>query len=150
MALALPLHASRDPLCERRTNMADKKDVRSSVESAAAQAGESVQRATSAAVDKAQEMVGNAGRRVDEATAALGERVQSAAETIRQRGPQEGMLGTATGAVADSLEQTGRYIHDERILGMAEDVTELIRRNPIPSMLVGIGIGFMLAKLFRR
>jgi hypothetical protein len=29
-------------------------------------------------------------------------------------------------------------------------VTELIRRNPIPSMFVGIGIGFLLAKLLRR
>jgi F0F1-type ATP synthase assembly protein I len=32
---------------------------------------------------------------------------------------------------------------------MAEDVSELIRRNPIPAMLVGVGIGFLLAKVFR-
>ena len=130
--------------------MADKKDTRSSVESAASQASEGVQHAASTAMDKAQEMVGNASRRVDEATAAIGERVRSVGETLRDRGPHEGMLGTATGAVADSLEQTGRYIHDEGVLGMAEDITELIRRNPIPSLFVGIGIGFMLAKMFRR
>jgi ElaB/YqjD/DUF883 family membrane-anchored ribosome-binding protein len=130
--------------------MADSSEIRSSVESAASQASENVQRATSAAMDKAHEMVGNASRRVDEATAALGERVQSMASTIRERGPHDGMLGSATGSVADSLENAGRYIHDEGILGMAEDVTELIRRNPIPSMLIGVGIGFMLAKLLRR
>jgi ElaB/YqjD/DUF883 family membrane-anchored ribosome-binding protein len=130
--------------------MADKSDIRSSVESATSQASEHVQRAASTAMDKAQEMVSTAGKRAEEATAALGERVQSAASTLRERGPSEGMLGTATGAVADSLDQAGRYIHDEGLAGMAEDVTELIRRNPIPAMLVGIGIGFMLARLLRR
>jgi hypothetical protein len=59
------------------------------------------------------------------------------------------MLGTATGAVADSLEHTGRYLQEEGVVGMAEDVAELIRRNPIPSLMIGIGIGFMLAKMFR-
>jgi len=59
------------------------------------------------------------------------------------------MLGNASGMVADSLDNAGRYLQEEGIVGMAEDVTELIRRNPIPAMLVGVGIGYMLAKLFR-
>ncbi|HTU19227.1 MAG TPA: hypothetical protein VMG10_14295 [Gemmataceae bacterium] len=130
--------------------MADTNDIRSSVESATTQAGEAAQQAASSAMTKAQELAGTASKRVDEATAALGERVRSAGSTLRERAPHEGMLGTAAGSVADSLEQTGRYIQEEGIMGMAEDVTELIRRNPIPAMLVGVGIGFMLAKLFRR
>lgn len=130
--------------------MADSNDIRSTVEHAASQAGESIQQATSAAMSKAQELAGSASKRVDEATAALADRVKSAAGALRDRGPHEGMLGSATGAVADSLEHTGRYIQEEGLIGMAEDVTELIRRNPIPSMLVGVGIGFMLAKMFRR
>ena len=130
--------------------MADTNDIRSSVESATTQAGEAVQQAASSATSKAQELASTASKRVDEATAALGERVRSAGSTLRERGPHDGMLGTATGTVADSLERTGRYIQEEGILGMAEDVTELIRRNPIPAVLVGVGIGFMLAKLLRR
>jgi ElaB/YqjD/DUF883 family membrane-anchored ribosome-binding protein len=130
--------------------MADTNDIRGSMESAASQAGEAVQQATSSAMSKAQEIASSASRRVDEATAALGERVKSAASTIRERGPQEGMLGTTAGTVADSLEKTGRYLQEEGLVGMAEDVTELIRRNPIPAMLVGIGIGFLLAKMLRR
>jgi ElaB/YqjD/DUF883 family membrane-anchored ribosome-binding protein len=130
--------------------MADTNDIRASAEHAASQASEKVQQATSSAMGKAQEMANIASKRVDDATAALGERVKSTADTIRERGPREGMLGSATGAVADSLEHTGRYIQEEGILGMAEDVTELIRRNPIPAMLVGVGIGFLLAKLTRR
>lgn len=130
--------------------MADPNEIRSSVESAASQAGEKVQQATSAAMSKAHEMASAASRRVDEATAALGERVRSAGGSLRDRGPREGMLGSATGAVAGSLESTGRYIQEEGVLGMFEDVTGLIRRNPIPAMLVGVGIGFMLAKMMRR
>jgi len=30
---------------------------------------------------------------------------------------------------------------------MADDVTDLIRRNPIPALFVGIGLGFLLARL---
>jgi hypothetical protein len=129
--------------------MADKGDIRSTAESAASGASESVQRAASTAMDKAQELAQNAGRRAEDATAALGERVQSAAGALRERGPQEGMLGSATGTVADSLDQAGRYIQDEGLAGMAEDLTELIRRNPIPAMLIGVGIGFLLAKVMR-
>jgi ElaB/YqjD/DUF883 family membrane-anchored ribosome-binding protein len=130
--------------------MADTNDIRSGAEHAASQASESLQQTASSAMNKAQEMVGNAGKRVDEATTALGERVKAAAGSLRERGPQDGMLGSATSTVADSLENTGRYLQEEGLLGMAEDVTELIRRNPIPAMFVGVGIGFMLAKMFRR
>lgn len=130
--------------------MADPNEIRSNVESAASQASERVQQATSAAMSKAQELAGSASRRVDDATAALGERVRSAGGSLREHGPREGMLGSATGRVAESLESTGRYIQEEGIVGMAEDVTELIRRNPIPAMLVGVGIGFLLAKMLRR
>lgn len=129
--------------------MADTNDIRSSVESAATQAGESVQQAASAAMNKGQELASTASKRMDEATAALGERVRSAGSSLRERGPHDGMLGTATSSVADSLEHTGRYIQEEGLVGMAEDVTELIRRNPIPAMLVGVGIGYLLAKVFR-
>ncbi|HEY7310562.1 MAG TPA: hypothetical protein VH643_14455 [Gemmataceae bacterium] len=130
--------------------MSDSNAMRSSVEQAASQASEKVQQATSAAKDKAQDLVSTAGRKVDEATTALGERVQSAASALRERAPQEGMLGNASGAVADRLDSAGRYLQEEGLMGMAEDVTELIRRNPIPAMFIGIGIGFMLARIFRR
>ena len=130
--------------------MAESNSMRSSVENAAKQAGEGVQQTASTAVGKAQELASHTGKKVDEAAAALGERVQSAAGTLRERGPREGMLGSATGAVADQLDSAGRYLQEEGLVGMAEDVTELIRRNPIPAMFVGIGIGFLLAKLLRR
>jgi dsDNA-specific endonuclease/ATPase MutS2 len=130
--------------------MAESNAIRTNVENAAKQASESVQQAASTAADKAQEMASSAGKRADEATTALGERVQSMAGTLRERGPQEGMLGNATGAVADRLDSAGRYLQEEGLMGMAEDVTEFIRRNPIPAVFVGIGLGFLLARILRR
>jgi uncharacterized membrane-anchored protein YhcB (DUF1043 family) len=32
---------------------------------------------------------------------------------------------------------------------MTDDLTNLIRRNPIPALFVGIGIGFLLARVTR-
>jgi hypothetical protein len=130
--------------------MPDKsQSAQSSMESAASKAGEGTQQAAAAAMDKAHELASNAGKKMDEATSALGDRVKSVAGSLRERGPHDGMLGNASGAVADSLDNAGRYLQEEGIVGMAEDVTELIRRNPIPAMLVGVGVGYMLAKLFR-
>jgi hypothetical protein len=98
--------------------------------------------------------VGDAGSAVgdkaNEATSAVGGGMKSLASTIRHHSPHEGMLGSASTSVADSLESGGRYLQEEGLRGIAADVTALIQRNPIPSVLVGIGIGFLLAKVTTR
>jgi len=33
---------------------------------------------------------------------------------------------------------------------MADDVTNMIRRNPFPAVLVGVALGFMIARLTTR
>jgi ElaB/YqjD/DUF883 family membrane-anchored ribosome-binding protein len=76
--------------------------------------------------------------------------MKSLAGTIRDQGPHEGFLGDATSTVAKTLEQGGRYLQKEGVSGMADDVTDMIRRNPIPAVLVGIGVGFLLAQLIPR
>jgi len=119
-------------------------------------AGDKLQRAQQAGLevaDKAKDAVKSAGAAVGEAAdagvAAVGGGMKSLAGVVRERGPQEGMLGQATSTVARGLESGGRYLEKEGVSGMAEDVTELIRKNPIPAVLVGIGIGFLIAQLTR-
>jgi hypothetical protein len=111
------------------------------------------QQAGSEAADKAKEALQSVGGAVGEAAdagaAAVGGGIKSLAGTIRDQGPREGMLGDAASTVAKGLEQTGRYLQKEGVTGMADDLSELIKRNPIPAVLVGIGIGFMLAQLTR-
>lgn len=68
------------------------------------------------------------------------------AQTIRENAPEKGMMGTASSAVADTLEQGGRYLQEQGLSGLGADMTNMIRRNPIPSVLVGFGLGFLIAR----
>jgi hypothetical protein len=90
------------------------------------------------------------GRKAEDATSAVGGGLKSLGNTIRDNTPQGGIVGEASAAAANTLESTGRYLQEEGLEGIAEDVTNLIRRNPVPAVLVGIGIGFLLAKITRR
>jgi ElaB/YqjD/DUF883 family membrane-anchored ribosome-binding protein len=96
--------------------------------------------------DKAKQAASSVGDRAESAVTGAGKGMENLAQTIRDRGPQEGMLGSATSAVAGTLESGGRYLEEQGLSGIAEDVTNLIRRNPIPAVLVGVGLGFMLAR----
>jgi len=57
------------------------------------------------------------------------------------------MLGTATRSVADGLEGAGKYIEDKNLSGMMDDVTGLIKRNPVPAVLLALGIGFLVGRV---
>jgi len=96
--------------------------------------------------DRARQAASSAGRGVEDATHRVGSGMESLAGTLRENVPHEGYLGSAASHVADSLESGGRYLREEGISGVADDLTGMIRRNPIPALLVGIGIGFLLAR----
>jgi hypothetical protein len=83
------------------------------------------------------------------ATSALGSTMESLASSIRGHVPGSGFFGDAGHAVADTLENTGRYLKDHGLQGIGEEATRLVRKNPVPAMLVGLGIGFLLARIIR-
>ncbi len=56
------------------------------------------------------------------------------------------MLGNASQAVAQSVKDGGKYIEDAKLSGIAENVAQLIRRYPIPAVLIGIGFGWFLGR----
>jgi len=113
-------------------------------------AGQKIQDAASAAGHKVQDAASAVGHTAEDATSSLGSGIQSAAGRLRDTFPREGVLGSASQAVADTLDRTGRYIEERNISGMANDVTEVIRRNPIPAVLVAVGLGFLLGRTLRR
>jgi len=76
--------------------------------------------------------------------------MESLGDAIRSREPAQGMLHNAGEAVASQLECSGRYLEEQGLKGIGEDVTNLIRRNPIPALLIGVGIGVLLARMVRR
>jgi hypothetical protein len=119
------------------------KENKSTVESMTQKAKETAQ----GVVEKGKSMASAAGNMADKGVSSAGQGISSVGSQMREHGPQEGMLGAANKAVAGTIERTGDYLAEEGLSGMAEDVTNVIRRYPVTSMLVGIGLGFLLARL---
>ena len=103
---------------------------------------------------KAAEMVKDAGsfvgRKAEDATKSVGGGMESLGSTIREKGPHSGVLGSATSAVAGTLESGGRYLHEQGLSGMADDITSTIRKHPVPALLIAVGLGFLCARAFGR
>jgi hypothetical protein len=104
----------------------------------------------SQAADRARDFGKSAVNTADSATAKVGSGVENLADKLRDSAPREGMMHNAAGKVADSLERGGRYLQEEGLSGMAEDLTNVIRRYPVPAVLIGIGVGYLIAHALRR
>jgi hypothetical protein len=127
----------------------------------ASQATEKAKEIASSAADKARDVATSAsrtasnvastvGEKAESATASVGSGMESLAGTIRENAPQGGMLGSASSTVADSLEKGGRYLQEEGLSGIGQDLTRWVKNNPMPAFLVGIGIGYLIAHATRR
>jgi ElaB/YqjD/DUF883 family membrane-anchored ribosome-binding protein len=115
----------------------------------AGQAAQAVGQAAQAVGHSAEQAAHAVGHKAEDATAAVGSGFQTLADKVRQQGPDHGMLGKATQTVASSLDDAGKYIEDKNLSGMVDDVSGLIKRNPIPALLVGIGVGFLIGRTLR-
>jgi len=85
-------------------------------------------------------------RKAEDAASALGGGLKAAGEAIRSNAPQEGTFGQASSRVAQSLTDTGDYIQRQGLEGIGGDITNMIKRNPIPALIMGIGLGFLVAR----
>ncbi len=108
--------------------------------------GDKARDAASTVAHRAEDAAAYVGQKVEGATGAMGSGLQSLGQNLREKAPQTGVMGDASSAVARTLENTGRYLQAEGLHGMCEDVTNVIRRNPIPAVLAGIGAGFLIAR----
>jgi ElaB/YqjD/DUF883 family membrane-anchored ribosome-binding protein len=117
---------------------------------AAAHAGEAVSHAASAVgqavTQKAGEVASTIGHKAEDATSAVGGGMQTLADKVRENAPNEGMLGSASKSVASAIDSAGKYVEDKNLSGMMEDMTNLVKRNPIPALLLGLGVGFLIGR----
>jgi hypothetical protein len=120
-----------------------------SAQETASSAAQRAKEFASSASQTASDVASQAGHKAEEATTNVGHSIRSLAGTLREKLPHEGMLGTASSAVADSLDRSGRYIEEEGLQGIASDVTDLVRRYPIPALLIGLGLGYLIARSMR-
>ena len=85
----------------------------------------------------------------------IGETVKTAAHDVAARLTETaGAVGatvqetaaTAVRAVADTVKGTGGYLQAKGVDPIMGDVTGLIRRYPIPAVLIGLGIGLLVGR----
>jgi uncharacterized protein YjbJ (UPF0337 family) len=88
---------------------------------------------------KAREFGSTAARKANEAAPVIGEKMESLASVIREKAPQ-----TAT-KVADGLESAGNYLQQKKFEHLGEDFRGLVRQYPLKSLLIGLGLGFLIA-----
>lgn len=115
----------------------------------ASRTGDAVKEAASTVATKTSDAASFVVHKADDASAAVGHNVKNLAETIREKGPHDGLMGRADAAVAASLEACGSEL-EHGVSGMANDLTETIKRHPVPAVLIGIGLGFLIARTFAK
>jgi len=99
--------------------------------------------------DKARDFASTAGDRAESMVGKAGSSVESLGHAVRENLPKGGTMGAVADRAAGGLESAGRYLQEEGLSGIGDDITDVIRRNPIPAVLIGIGLGFMIARACR-
>jgi uncharacterized protein YjbJ (UPF0337 family) len=93
---------------------------------------------------KAREFGATAAQKANQAAPVIGERMKSLANVIRGKAPQEGKIGTTATKVAGGLESASSYLQEKKFDHLGEDFRGLVRRYPLRSLLIGLGLGFLL------
>jgi hypothetical protein len=115
----------------------------------ASSAVEKTKGAASSAVQKIEDAASDIGHKAEEAVDTIGGGMKSLAGTIRDNGPEGGVLGATASGIANSLESGGTYLQDHNFHGMSEDLTALVRRYPLQSFLLGVGVGLLVGRASR-
>ncbi len=105
--------------------------------------------------ERAQQEVDQRLQAYSEQTAGVAATVTGAAQDVASRvaetarttaaQAQERVRAAAT-AVTDTVAGAGTALQDKGVQGLSGDLADLIRRYPIPALLIGLGIGFVLAR----
>jgi hypothetical protein len=101
-------------------------------------------------VHKAPEAASAAVHKTNEGIAAVGHQMTALGEAVRHGVTPGGALAPTATAVADNLQAGGRYLEGHGLQEMGQDVTSLIRRYPVQSLLASFGLGCLLGMAWRR
>ena len=113
---------------------------------AAASAGEVASHATSAVGAMASRAACDIGKEADHLAASAGTCIEGLGDRLSKNAPHSGILGNTSQAVAGAVREGGEYLQSAKLSGMTEDVAHLVRRNPIPAVLIAIGLGWFVGR----
>jgi ElaB/YqjD/DUF883 family membrane-anchored ribosome-binding protein len=104
----------------------------------------------------AKQRVSEAGRRttdkIDEKRGPTADALQSAASTIHEKAedlPGGQTVRSVAHSAAEKLESTAGYIREHDVRSMISDMEEIVKRNPGPSLLIAVAVGFLIGRAFR-
>lgn len=94
--------------------------------------------------EAARERAHGIGNRANEGVDAAATRVSSGFDRTASG------LRSTSDRVARRLEGAGEYLRDSDARSMGSDIANVIRRHPKASILVGVGLGFMIYRMISR
>jgi hypothetical protein len=98
--------------------------------------GKTAQDTMSGLKDKAQNLASQATEQARGAVGVISERASEIGQQAAQR-------------VGETWEAGRHYVEERGVSGMANDVGELIRKYPLPAVLLGLCTGFFIARSMR-
>ena len=97
--------------------------------------------------ERAQQEVDRRLQEYGEKTAGVTATVTGAAQDVASRVTEAaGTAAAKAQEVAGAAAGVGSYVQDRGVQGLSEDLTGLIRRYPVPALLIGLGIGYVLGR----
>lgn len=135
--------------------------VRESIEEGVERGSRKISETAHRVADRTREVAGNVKTRASEigskvvdrtdaAMSAAGERIENLGQSLRGRAPEEGRVGKVLSRTASALEQSGLYLQESTPTDVRMDLEDVMRKRPVTTLLVGAGIGFLIARALRR
>jgi ElaB/YqjD/DUF883 family membrane-anchored ribosome-binding protein len=94
--------------------------------------------------DKASQLSSSAADKANTAITSMGEKMSNVGHTLREKAP------TSLQSYAESIERAGQYLQRQDLSDFVEDLSGIIRRHPMPAMMTGIALGFLLSRTAKR
>jgi ElaB/YqjD/DUF883 family membrane-anchored ribosome-binding protein len=115
----------------------------------AREAVESARDTATGVMDRARDVAGNMADKARDVAGNVADTARDWASGAVNAVKDSGVVNKAEEYVSEAWETGSRYVHEHNIKDMADDVAGVIRRNPIPALLIGVGLGFLLGRSLR-
>jgi ElaB/YqjD/DUF883 family membrane-anchored ribosome-binding protein len=110
---------------------------------------ESARDTATGVMDRARDVAGNVADKARDVAGNVADTARDWAAGAVGAVKDNAAVNKAEEYVSEAWETGSRYFQEHNFKDMAEDVAGVIRRNPIPAMLIGVGLGFILARSLR-
>jgi len=123
-------------------------DYRSAVDKVSGQVSDAV----TSVKDKAQDLGKLASDKLTESRTSAANGLANAASTIHQKAdtlPGGDTVHSMAHSTADKLAATSDYVRSHEMKDVIADLEQVVRRNPGPSLLAAVAVGFMAGRMFR-